>query len=60
MEGKQDVRDGAVESELSFLYAKQSNRRGEERREYTRRGGGEMGNLSWLPREDSKEVCEGR
>jgi len=36
VEGKQDVRDGAVESELSFLYTKQAT--GEERREYTRRG----------------------
>ena len=29
VEGKQDVRDGAVESELSFLYTKQAT--GEER-----------------------------
>ena len=38
VEGKQDVRDGAVESELSFLYAKQA--RGEERRGENTQGEG--------------------
>jgi len=51
VEGKQDVRDGLwTAGYLFFTPSKQQER---ER-------GGEMGNLSWLPREDNKEVCEGR